>query len=109
MFAAFLWHEGLIHDAMACASFLKFHPNISKDFSVLENIAETEVLTREQKAQQRHSLEIASAEAYLNMRPATLEALTKSGNCCVHNRKRRSVRTTVSLNFFYQIGNFHKF
>uniref|UniRef100_A0A336LRN5 RCR-type E3 ubiquitin transferase n=1 Tax=Culicoides sonorensis TaxID=179676 RepID=A0A336LRN5_CULSO len=95
VFAAFLWHEGLIHDAMACASFLKFHPNISKDFSVLENIAETEVLTREQKAQQRHSLEIASAEAYLNMRPATLEALTKSGNCCVHNRKRRSVRTTI--------------
>lgn len=51
---------------------------------------------REQKAQQRHSLEIASAEAYLNMRPSTLEALTKSGNCCVHNRKRKSVRSNVS-------------
>lgn len=46
VFAAFLWHEGLIHDAMACASFLKFHPNISKDFSTLENMPEAEVLTR---------------------------------------------------------------
>lgn len=96
VFAAFLWHEGLIHDAMACASFLKFHPNISKDFSLLENIVEAEALTREQKAQQRHSLEIASTEAYLNMKPATLEALAiKSGNCCVHNRKRKTVRSNL--------------
>lgn len=29
-FAAFLWHEGLVHDAMACASFLKFHPTLPK-------------------------------------------------------------------------------
>ncbi|XP_076822444.1 E3 ubiquitin-protein ligase MYCBP2-like isoform X2 [Clavelina lepadiformis] len=25
VFAAFLWHEGIVHDAMACASFLKFN------------------------------------------------------------------------------------
>lgn len=31
VFAAFLWHEGIVHDAMACASFLKFHPNRGKD------------------------------------------------------------------------------
>lgn len=31
VFAAFLWHEGIVHDAMACASFLKFHPDIGKD------------------------------------------------------------------------------
>ena len=30
VFAAFLWHEGLVHDAMACATFLKFQPNLSK-------------------------------------------------------------------------------
>lgn len=29
-FAAFLWHEGIVHDAMACASFLKFHPTLPK-------------------------------------------------------------------------------
>lgn len=30
VFAAFMWHEGIVHDAMACASFLKFHPNLAK-------------------------------------------------------------------------------
>ena len=30
VFAAFLWHEGIVHDAMACASFLKFHPSLPK-------------------------------------------------------------------------------
>lgn len=30
VFAAFLWHEGIVHDAMACASFLKFHPMLPK-------------------------------------------------------------------------------
>jgi len=31
VYAAFLWHEGIVHDAMACASFLKFHPMLPKD------------------------------------------------------------------------------
>ena len=26
VFAAFIWHEGIVHDAMAAAAFLKFHP-----------------------------------------------------------------------------------
>lgn len=30
VFAAFLWHEGLVHDAMASSSFLKFHPSLPK-------------------------------------------------------------------------------
>lgn len=30
VFAALLWHEGIVHDAMACASFLKFYPTLSK-------------------------------------------------------------------------------
>ena len=30
VFAAFMWHEGIVHDAMACASFLKFHPKLPK-------------------------------------------------------------------------------
>lgn len=30
IFAAFLWHEGLVYDAMACSSFLKFHPSLPK-------------------------------------------------------------------------------
>jgi len=31
VFASFVWHEGIMHDAMACASFLKFHPLLLKD------------------------------------------------------------------------------
>lgn len=30
VFAAFMWHEGITHDAMACASYLKFHPELTK-------------------------------------------------------------------------------
>ncbi|XP_058468268.1 E3 ubiquitin-protein ligase highwire isoform X2 [Malaya genurostris] len=91
VFSAFLWHEGLVHDAMACASFLKFHPSISKKES--ENLPignpHEHLLTREQKVLQRHSVEISNAGTYLNIRPSTLETLAKIGNCCVHNRKLR--------------------
>ncbi|XP_069130438.1 LOW QUALITY PROTEIN: E3 ubiquitin-protein ligase MYCBP2-like [Argopecten irradians] len=37
VFAAFLWHEGIVHDAMACASFLKFHPDLQKEMSKYAN------------------------------------------------------------------------
>ena len=30
VFAANLLHQGLVHDAIACASFLKSHPNLPK-------------------------------------------------------------------------------
>ena len=29
IFAAFLWHEGLVHDAVASSSYLKFHPELT--------------------------------------------------------------------------------
>lgn len=66
VFAANLWHQGLVHDAMACASFLKFHPNLPK-------VMETTVLrgdmrnckTKEEKARQRHSVEIYSSTSVL--------------------------------------------
>ncbi|XP_052283534.1 E3 ubiquitin-protein ligase MYCBP2-like isoform X2 [Dreissena polymorpha] len=35
VFAAFLWHEGIVHDAMACASFLKFNSSLTKEMSSL--------------------------------------------------------------------------
>lgn len=94
VFAAFLWHEGIVHDAMACSSFLKFHPNLPKDFALLnantlERTVETEFLSREQRAQQRYSVEVANAGNYLNIRPSTLETLTKSGNSSVLNRRNR--------------------
>lgn len=33
VFAAFLWQEGLVHDAIVSASYLKFHPELSKEHS----------------------------------------------------------------------------
>lgn len=31
VYAAFLWHQGLVHDAMASSFHLKLHPNLSKE------------------------------------------------------------------------------
>lgn len=85
--------KGLVHDAIACASFLKFHPSILKYniYGMDQTIVEQshEILTKEEKIQQRHSVEITNTSNYLNARPSTLEALTKSGYCCVHYRKQR--------------------
>ena len=49
VFAAFLWHEGIVHDAMACASFLKFNQNLTKEMSSLNKSKKTE------KTRQRHA------------------------------------------------------
>ncbi|XP_053668136.1 E3 ubiquitin-protein ligase highwire [Anopheles marshallii] len=94
VFAAFLWHEGLVHDAMACASFLKFHPTISKTAGIgiggapigvgnqAGELPIPAVLTREQKVLQRHSVEFSNA---------TLDALERSGNRCIMNRRHRGI------------------
>jgi hypothetical protein len=36
VYAAFLWQEGLVHDAIASASYLKFHPELSKEMKRAE-------------------------------------------------------------------------
>uniref|UniRef100_H2YTW5 Uncharacterized protein n=1 Tax=Ciona savignyi TaxID=51511 RepID=H2YTW5_CIOSA len=44
VFAAFVWHEGIVHDAMACSSFLKFNrtqrsqimKHVTKSWSLLQ-------------------------------------------------------------------------
>lgn len=61
VFAAFVWHEGVVHDAMAVASYLKFHPNLSKENSIsLANIdsEKREEVKKEYSRQQRHSVEV---------------------------------------------------
>lgn len=70
IFAAFLWHEGIVHDAMACASYIKFHPDLTKQGTFQwkprsSTAAKSEKLTKEQKARQRHSVEV-STYSYLN-------------------------------------------
>lgn len=111
IFAAFLWHEGLVHDAIACASFLKFHTSIPKNnvFGMDQTMVVQKhhgVLTKEEKIQQRHSVEITNNSNYLNARPSTLDALTKSGYCCVHYRKQRGQVREVSLILFISLVNF---
>ena len=40
VYAAFLWQEGLVHDAIVSASYLKFHPELSKEMNTEQNIKE---------------------------------------------------------------------
>ncbi|XP_060843295.1 E3 ubiquitin-protein ligase MYCBP2 isoform X2 [Rhopalosiphum padi] len=95
VFAAFLWHEGIVHDAMTCASFLKFYPSLPKNGAVV-----TKRMTERNKDRglQRHSVEVTTgAGGYRHIRPnevnrpkpgmalpaegaITEESMTSSGN-----------------------------
>ncbi|XP_064119634.1 E3 ubiquitin-protein ligase MYCBP2-like isoform X5 [Macrobrachium nipponense] len=84
IFAAFLWHEGIVHDAMACASYLKFHPDLSKQgtfhWKPRTNAApKSEKLTKEQKARQRHSVEVSTYTYLNNVTLQNTEDLLKTG------------------------------
>ncbi|XP_011315230.1 E3 ubiquitin-protein ligase MYCBP2 isoform X2 [Fopius arisanus] len=102
VFAAFLWHEGIVHDAMACASFLKFHPTLPKNGALVvtrqpvvqANDKKKEELTREQRARQRHSVEVTNAGSYLHIQPSTLETLTRSAAGANANRNRKKQDTS---------------
>ena len=58
VFAAFLWHEGLVHDAMACASFLKFNPTLTKQTA---QPPDDELSRREAKLKNRHSMDLSKS------------------------------------------------
>lgn len=58
VFASFLWHEGIVHDAMACASFLKFHPNLPKQGAVVVTRPQPGTSRHGDKVRQRHSVEV---------------------------------------------------
>ncbi|CAH0546546.1 unnamed protein product [Brassicogethes aeneus] len=97
-FAAFLWHEGIVHDAMACASFLKFHPTLPKQGALVVTRHQEfpvdkrkQALTKEEKARQRHSVEVSNADHYLHIKPSTLEALTRSAANASANRNRKKM------------------
>ena len=103
VFAAFLWHEGVVHDAMACASFLKFHPTLPKEGALVvtrqaivrNNDQHKDELTKEQRARQRHSVEVTNAGNYLHIQPSTLETLTRSAANANANRNRKKQDTTI--------------
>ncbi|BET00252.1 RING [Nesidiocoris tenuis] len=95
-FAAFLWHEGIVHDAMACASFLKFHPSLPKEGALVV----TRHTDRARTADQRHSLEVSTAGNYLHIKPSTLETLTRSAanaNANRHRGKQSVIREEVAV------------
>lgn len=82
---------------MACASFLKFHPTLPKQGAVVvTRHAYSEVatdkrrqeLSKEEKARQRHSVEVSTAGTYLHIQPSTLETLTRSAANANANRSR---------------------
>uniref|UniRef100_A0ABM0LXG7 Probable E3 ubiquitin-protein ligase MYCBP2 n=1 Tax=Saccoglossus kowalevskii TaxID=10224 RepID=A0ABM0LXG7_SACKO len=60
VFASFLWHEGIVHDAMACASFLKFHPGLSKQATSLPQPTPEPVPTHE-KLKNRYSADFSQS------------------------------------------------
>ncbi|XP_073976386.1 MYC binding protein highwire isoform X3 [Rhodnius prolixus] len=90
-FAAFLWHEGIVHDAMACASFLKFHPTLPKQGALVV----TRHTDRARTADQRHSLEVSTAGSYLHIKPSTLETLTRSAANANANRHRGNKQNVI--------------
>ncbi|XP_076065953.1 MYC binding protein highwire isoform X3 [Oratosquilla oratoria] len=85
IFAAFLWHEGIVHDAMACASYLKFHPDLTKQGtfhwkSAPSSTVKAETkLTKEQKARQRHSVEVSTYSYLNNVTLQNMDDLIKPG------------------------------
>uniref|UniRef100_A0A8C8JY02 RCR-type E3 ubiquitin transferase n=1 Tax=Oncorhynchus tshawytscha TaxID=74940 RepID=A0A8C8JY02_ONCTS len=71
VFAAFLWHEGIVHDAMACSSFLKFNPELTKEHAPIRSSlgGQGGQEEKESKLMNRHSLEISSALNMFNIAP----------------------------------------
>ncbi|CAB1328281.1 unnamed protein product, partial [Coregonus sp. 'balchen'] len=71
VFAAFLWHEGIVHDAMACSSFLKFNPERTKEHAPIRSSlgGQGGQEEKESKLKNRHSLEISSALNMFNIAP----------------------------------------
>ncbi|KAF3843349.1 hypothetical protein F7725_002198 [Dissostichus mawsoni] len=70
VYAAFLWHEGIVHDAMACSSFLKFNPDLTKEHAPIRNsLGGQGAEEKENKLKNRHSLEISSALNMFNISP----------------------------------------
>ncbi|XP_071483043.1 E3 ubiquitin-protein ligase MYCBP2-like [Diadema antillarum] len=61
VFAAFLWHEGLVHDAMACASFLKFNPGLTKQSTVSPQEQMSTQNKRDLKLKNRHSMDLSQS------------------------------------------------
>ena len=81
VFAAFLWHEGIVHDAMACASFLKFHPDLNKEMSKFANKKKQERIrvrhatdSSKDLNKKRENININEARVRFNLEPQFLRS-----------------------------------
>ncbi|GBP93144.1 hypothetical protein EVAR_69406_1 [Eumeta japonica] len=92
IFAALLWHEGIVHDAIACAAFLKFHPQLPKQGARVVTRASHDLPLQRP---QRHSVEVSNAGQYLKIQQTTLESLTRSG--MEANRARQCAMDTAPI------------
>ncbi|XP_068123980.1 E3 ubiquitin-protein ligase MYCBP2 isoform X14 [Hyperolius riggenbachi] len=116
VFAAFLWHEGIVHDAMACSSFLKFNPELSKEHAPIRSSLNSQQPTEEKevKLKNRHSIEISSA---LNMFHISPHGPDISKMVSINKNKVLSMLTERTLhekcedskpeNSQYEVSNHH--
>lgn len=81
VFAAFLWHEGIVHDAMACASFLKFHPNLSKEMSAFAKAKKQEKTrirhatdSSKERNKRKENININEARVRFNLEPQFIKS-----------------------------------
>ena len=68
IFAAFLWQEGLVHDAMASASYLKFHPEVNKEMRL-------DPLRKEKVKEEKDDMEEKKEDSLSSLLPPTLNHL----------------------------------
>jgi hypothetical protein len=74
-------HEGIVHDAMACASFLKFHPDLNKEMSKFANKKKQERIrvrhatdSSKELNKKRENLNINEARVRFNLEPQFLRS-----------------------------------
>ncbi|KAJ8027887.1 E3 ubiquitin-protein ligase MYCBP2 [Holothuria leucospilota] len=89
VFAAFLWHEGLVHDAMACASFLKFNPGLTKAVAYDSGEENVQGNKREHKLKNRHSMDLSKAMKERDF-PVDIIALNINENGAVLRKRLES-------------------
>eukprot|EP00094_Tigriopus_californicus_P010528 TCALIF_10156-PA protein Name:"Similar to MYCBP2 E3 ubiquitin-protein ligase MYCBP2 (Homo sapiens)" AED:0.02 eAED:0.04 QI:14/0.77/0.5/1/0.88/0.8/10/0/4914 len=95
VFAAFVWHEGIVHDTMAVASYLKFHPSLKKNqpdstpssSPSTATLGATTMISRNESGEtedkkvnkQRHSVEVLST-SYLKAKSQGVDQSAMNAN-----------------------------
>ncbi|XP_065222944.1 E3 ubiquitin-protein ligase MYCBP2 isoform X3 [Planococcus citri] len=84
VFAAFLWHEGLAHDAMTCASYLKFYPQLMrKDINTV--VRREHNSNRNKDVTLRYSVEVGLiGNDHHLIKPSTMKSLPSATNDSPH-------------------------